>query len=96
MAAKVFNISSNGTTAAQQVDAMTCVILISGSAKGGTLVPQVSHNGAVFGDLTGGSNMLPTAAAVSSVTGFQIPAGWYVRFVLRNAEGTPALTIAVE
>jgi hypothetical protein len=96
MAAKTFSLTDNGAATGQALSAKSTCALIQGTATGGTLHIEASHNNTVWAPIPDTNSNVIGANAFAKIIRCEIPNGWYVRPVLLNATGTIAITVAIE
>lgn len=96
MAAKTFSLTGNGAATGQALSAKSTCALVQGTATGGTLHIEASHNNTVWAPIPDTTNNVICAGTFAKIIKCEIPNGWYVRPVLLNTTGTPAVTVAIE
>lgn len=90
MAAKTFTVSAAGATAGQALDAASTSLYVSGTAGGGTIQLEASHQNSGYVPLT-----FEDAVESNATYSMSVPSGWFVRVNLLNPASTPSLSVVV-
>lgn len=96
MAAVVFSITANGTTASQAVGA-TRVAAVSGLRAGEWVQIEASDlSGASFANATSYLGNVDGRITANTVVSLPLPSGWNVRVTAGNIVGTGTIRVAIE